>query len=161
MKKLMQGIVFLFLALIATLLSLNFSSCELIKLKAMTYTQAHITFSKQSIPGFIQAKLAISSHEKQQGLMDVKELGAMEGMLFMFEKAGRYKFWMKNTYIPLDLIFINKNLEIVGIIENAVPMSLKRLGVDQSYNYVLEINAGLAKKLGLAVGKKSFINFYL
>ena len=78
------------------------------------------------------------------------------GMLFHMGKYKIHKFWMKNTYIPLDIIFLNKNprlssdsinaFSIVGFIKNATPMSEKTLSINKPSTHVLEVNAGWVKK---------------
>ena len=57
-----------------------------------------------------------------------------------------HKFWMKNTYIPLDIIFLNSKLRILGYIENAVPLSLELLSINKKSSYVIETNGGFIKE---------------
>jgi uncharacterized membrane protein (UPF0127 family) len=81
--------------------------------------------------------------------------GAMapdRGMIFLFPYESPQSFWMKNTILPLDMIFINSDKKIVGIVEQAVPFSLDPRAVPAASQFVLEINGGLAKRYGLRPG---------
>jgi uncharacterized membrane protein (UPF0127 family) len=73
-------------------------------------------------------------------------------MIFLFPAESQQTFWMKNTPIPLDMIFINRDRKIVGIVEQATPFTLDPRSVNGDSQYVLEINGGLAKKYGFAKG---------
>ena len=85
---------------------------------------------------------ANNASEIAEGLMYRKEkLSLNHGMLF---HTG-YKlnsFWMKNTYIPLDVLFLDKDFKILGFVENTTPLSLDSISIDQKSHYVLEMNAG-------------------
>lgn len=104
-----------------------------------------------------ELEIADTSEERQEGLMNRSSLEENKGMLFVFEKPGKYSFWMKNTKIPLDMIWINSDNEIVHIKHNAQPCKkdpCESYGPDEEANYVLEINGGLAKKTGLKKGDR-------
>lgn len=101
----------------------------------------------------INAKLAKTESEKQTGLMYVKNLPANEGMLFVHNKEY-VSMWMKNTLIPLDIIFINEKNEIVQIAHMAKPLSLDVISSNSKVKYVLEINGGIARKQNLQIGDK-------
>lgn len=73
-------------------------------------------------------------------------------MLFLFPDEKEQSFWMKNTPIPLDLIFISKARKIVGIVEEAVPFSLDSRSVRAPSQFVLEINGGLCRRYGIQAG---------
>jgi len=96
-----------------------------------------------------KVELAETSEQRETGLMFREQLDEGSGMLFVFEDEKIRKFWMKDTYIPLDMIFINSNGEIVGIVENAEPKTLTPRFVNTPNMYVLEINSGLVKKYGI------------
>ena len=81
-----------------------------------------------------------------------RDLASDHGMIFLFPDQSEQTFWMKNTPIPLDMIFINRELKIVGIVEQAVPFSLDPRSVGAPSQYVLEINGGLAKRNGIQPG---------
>ncbi len=74
------------------------------------------------------------------------------GMLFFMPTNEVQRFWMKNTLIPLDMVFLNEAWQIIGIVENTVPQSLQGRGVAGASRYVLELNAGTANRLGLENG---------
>jgi uncharacterized membrane protein (UPF0127 family) len=84
--------------------------------------------------------------------MDRKELPEGRGMLFDFEREQDVAFWMKNTYIPLDMIFIRANGRILRIAENTTPLSLQTVPSGGPVRGVLEVIGGTARKLGIAPG---------
>ncbi|HXZ58637.1 MAG TPA: DUF192 domain-containing protein [Steroidobacteraceae bacterium] len=88
----------------------------------------------------------------EQGLMFVRDLPAGRGMVFPFEPPRVVSFWMKNTYIELDLLFIGADKRVVKIIERAAPLKLDLLSSDLPVGAVLELRGGEAGLLGLKVG---------
>jgi hypothetical protein len=106
----------------------------------------------RSIP--FQVELARTEAERNRGLMYRSSLAADAGMLFLFEKPSALTFWMKNTLIPLDMIFIGGDRRIVGIVENAEPQTLTSRRVDGLAQYVLEINGGFCARLGVTAGSE-------
>lgn len=93
--------------------------------------------------------------ERAQGLMNVPEMGTLEGMLFVYQQPGRVSFWMKNTLIPLDLIFAGPDGTIRHIHAEAVPLDTTSVGPPPEVDdiqFVLEVNGGLAERLGIAPG---------
>lgn len=90
--------------------------------------------------------------ELEKGLMFRKSIPADYGMLFDFQREQDVMFWMKNTFIPLDMIFMDKHGKVVGIIANAQPLSEKILSVGVPADAVLEVRGGTAAALGLKVG---------
>jgi len=103
-------------------------------------------------------KLAITEQERQKGLMFVQSLNENEGMLFIFQEEGIHPFWMKNTLIPLDMLWISKDKEIVYISKDNQPCDNKEICNNivpsASSIYTLEINAGLTERYNLSVGDK-------
>ena len=99
--------------------------------------------------------LAVEFEEKQQGLMHVLTMPDTTGMLFVYETADRHSMWMKNTFIPLDMIFARSDGSIASVIHDTKPHSLKSQGATEPVSYVLELNAGMAKRLN--IGTKSRI----
>ena len=91
---------------------------------------------------------------QEQGLMFVRDLPASEGMLFPQESPQVAHFWMKNTYIPLDMVFVGEDGRIAKIIANARPFSLDVLSSDVPVIAVLEIRGGEAQQLRIRVGDK-------
>lgn len=89
---------------------------------------------------------------RTQGLMHVQSMPQLHGMIFVFPKPQFASFWMKNTLIPLDLLFIGANGKIRKIHENAVPHSLDGIKGGHRILAVLEINGGLSDKFGIKAG---------
>lgn len=100
----------------------------------------------------------VSSQEKlSNGLMFRESLDENSGMLFIFPEENSHNFWMKNTLIPLDIIWINTDKEIIFIQHNAQPCLKEPCEIftsDEKALYVLEINSGISEKIGLEVGEK-------
>ena len=102
-----------------------------------------------------KVEIASTSEELSKGLMFRENLEKNSGMLFIFPENGIYGFWMKNTLIPLDIIWINSNKEIVFIKDNALPCKTEiceTYSSDEKALYVLELNSGTADKIGLEIG---------
>jgi uncharacterized membrane protein (UPF0127 family) len=97
--------------------------------------------------------LADSPRRQAQGLMFVRALPAMRGMLFVHESPKPMSMWMKNTYIPLDMVFIDAHGRIQQIVEQTKPHSLDIISSSEPALAVLEIAAGEAKRLGLHPGQ--------
>ena len=101
-------------------------------------------------------EVAKTDEEQAMGLMNRLDLKNNSGMLFLFDNEKKASFWMKNTFIPLDIIFINKNGSINKIYKNSKPKSLKRIKSKGKVLAVLEINAGETNKNN--IGNESFID---
>ncbi|MCQ9204971.1 MAG: DUF192 domain-containing protein [Omnitrophica bacterium] len=102
-------------------------------------------------------EIADTPEERAKGLMFRKSLAQDRGLLFIFEIEDKHGFWMKNTYLPLDIIWLNRGKEIVFIKNNFQPCKKDDCRViypDRNAKYVLELNAGMASNIGLAVGNK-------
>ncbi|HEX9145916.1 MAG TPA: DUF192 domain-containing protein [Candidatus Binatia bacterium] len=97
-------------------------------------------------------ELADTPAKRELGLQYRRDLPADRGMIFLFPYEADQTFWMKNTPIPLDMIFINNQRQIVGIAEEAVPFSLDPRSVGRPSQFVLEINGGLSKRYGIKPG---------
>lgn len=101
-----------------------------------------------------KVELAVKDNERQRGLMYRDALGEDEGMLFLFEEMGPLSFWMKNTWIPLDMLFIDDELTVVGIVEDAAPMTTTPRSPGGRSRFVLEVKGGLSQQLGMKAGQK-------
>ena len=99
-------------------------------------------------------ELATNNQERERGLMFRKELPEGQGMLFDFERDQPVAFWMHNTYISLDMIFIRGDGRIAHIAENTEPMSDRLIPSGGPVRAVLEVIAGTARKLGIAPGDR-------
>ena len=109
-----------------------------------------------------QVEIADSAEEIRTGLMHRKSLASNEGMLFIFPRPGYYNFWMKNTLIPLDMIWLNKAEEIVFIKHQAQPClkePCSSFGPNQRAKYVLEINGGLASDFNFEKGDQMILKY--
>lgn len=100
----------------------------------------------------INIEVADSEEERNLGLMYRKKMDDNNGMLFVFDNDAPRNFWMKNTYLSLDFIFINSQNEIVNIKKNIAPMSEAGVPSDVPAKYVLELNAGYADGYQLQIG---------
>ncbi|MEJ8560380.1 DUF192 domain-containing protein [Yoonia sp. GPGPB17] len=96
--------------------------------------------------------VADDPQERAQGLMFVDQMPTLSGMLFVYERPQSVSFWMKNTLIPLDMIFAAPDGEILRIHENAIPGDLTPIPGGEGVQMVLEINGGLSSRLGLSEG---------
>lgn len=94
-------------------------------------------------------EVADTEEKRNRGLMFRRYLSPTDAMLFVFDRVDFHKFWMKNTFIPLDLIFLDDNFNVVGTIENLVPFSEQLVGIDVPSRYALEVTAGTVKKFGI------------
>jgi len=97
--------------------------------------------------------LAIDTDQQRRGLMFVRKMPENTGMLFIYEHSERHSMWMKNTYIPLDLVFARADGTVSSVIHDTQPLSLMSQSSIEAVNYVLELNAGTARRLN--IGRKS------
>ncbi len=115
--------------------------------------QTKVIFPKQELE--VKVEVADTVGKRQRGLMYRKKLEQLHGMLFVFAYSGEHSFWMKNTYIPLDMIHISQDRKVVDCIENAVPCKnddCQAYRPKQMSKYVLEVNSGLCEKYNISVG---------
>ncbi|NIZ02551.1 DUF192 domain-containing protein [Thalassospira lucentensis] len=99
-------------------------------------------------------ELAITPEERSRGLMFRTEMAKDAGMLFDFGRAADVSMWMKNTFISLDMLFIDANGTIVGIEQRTVPQSQTIIPAPKPVRFVLELNGGAAERMGFEVGEK-------
>lgn len=93
--------------------------------------------------------IARTPAQQTRGLMFVRELPKHTGMLFVYTEPGRRSMWMKNTYIPLDIVFIRADGRISSVIENTEPLSLRSLSSVEPVTYVLELGGGVTESLNI------------
>ena len=98
--------------------------------------------------------VADTEARQRQGLMFVRDLPAEQGMLFIHPAPRPSAFWMKNTYIPLDILFIDPRGKVVKIYERTTPLSLEPLGVDTPVRAVLELRGGESARRGIRSGDR-------
>jgi uncharacterized membrane protein (UPF0127 family) len=120
------------------------SAVELQPLEIVSKTGVH-TFT---------VEMAVTPEEQARGLMFRRELPEGQGMLFDFQREQPATFWMKNTYVSLDMIFIRADGRILRIAENTVPLSEALVRSGGPVRAVLEVVAGTARKLGIAPGDR-------
>ena len=97
-------------------------------------------------------EIADTEEERALGLMNRPEMAPFNGMLFVYPRPQSVSFWMKNTLIPLDMLFIDETGTVQSIHRNATPLSTESIPGGQDIKLVLEINGGMAEMLGLAPG---------
>jgi uncharacterized protein len=102
----------------------------------------------------LDIEIADNENERMRGLMDRHTLPENAGMLFIFDQDEPRSFWMKNTYIPLDIIYINSKMEIVSIQEYTQPKTTFSIPSEKPAMFVLEVNAGFSEKYGIKPGDK-------
>jgi len=148
-------------ALFLVLLVLHFSCKEksekIIETAPPTFTKEGILTITKAIDNEVisfEIEIAETEYEVQTGLMDRDSMKDNQGMLFIFPDVAVHSFYMKNTKIPLDIIYIDENLKIASFAENAKPLDEAGLSSQVPIQYVLEINAGLAEKFLLEIGDK-------
>lgn len=107
----------------------------------------------------LKLELAATPEEREKGLMGRTELAPCDGMLFLFPKAARHSFWMKDTPLALDLVFVSATREIVHIAPRAKPYSLRAMAPPSPALTVIELDGGRAARDGIAVGDK--VNYAL
>ncbi|MET0341058.1 MAG: DUF192 domain-containing protein [Polyangiales bacterium] len=103
-------------------------------------------------PLTVKAEVASTDVQRQMGLMWRTQMADDEGMIFLFEQEQPLSFWMRNTVLSLDLVFIDADWKVVGVVERATPFTDDPRGVPGLSQYVLEVNAGYAAKHGIGAG---------
>jgi uncharacterized membrane protein (UPF0127 family) len=108
----------------------------------------------------VNVEVAATNAKRELGLMFRRHLDEGAGMIFLFKQPQHLTFWMKNTLIPLDMIFVDSDGRIIGIVDNAAPLSESIDAVDGDSQYVLEVNGGFCKRHGVIAGDRlRFIGF--
>lgn len=102
----------------------------------------------------VQVEVVKTQQTRARGLMYRERMAEDAGMLFLFRAPEHQTFWMRNTYIPLDMIFIGADRRVVGVAENAAPRTDTTREVDGDSQYVLEVNAGFARRWGVGPGTR-------
>ena len=103
-------------------------------------------------PVRVRVEIAKDPATRERGLMYRRQMDEDAGMVFLFDAPEVQVFWMKNTYLPLDMIFIGADMRVAGIVENAEPLTLTGRQVDLPSQYVLEVNAGFSRRHGIGPG---------
>jgi uncharacterized membrane protein (UPF0127 family) len=116
------------------------------------FKQAHLKIETRNGPVLLDVEVADTEPQREHGLMFRRQLPEDHGMIFLFGDEHEITMWMKNTYIPLDMVFIGNDWHIVHIARDAEPFSTDIISSVQPASRVLEILAGQADKLGLKPG---------
>jgi len=149
-------ILFLVVALLGFFIVNNFITNEP-KVEYYTFTkEGELTFTDSlgTLKAKINLEIADNDYERQLGLMNRKEMKENEGMLFIFPIQGNQSFWMRNTLISLDMIFVNDKKQIVTIHKNTKILSDQSYPASQPAMYVVEVLSGFADKHNIQVGDK-------
>lgn len=96
--------------------------------------------------------LATSPDQQRRGLMFVRELPERTGMLFVYDGEATRSMWMKNTFIPLDIVFARRDGTVSSVIHDAEPLSLRSLASVEPVRFVLELNAGVSRRYNISAG---------
>ncbi len=165
----LSRLVLIIIAIIIALAFVFFSVYIPLKQPARTKYQspkpdAGIAFTKEGTLTLFNARssntitldieVADNEEDRMRGLMDRFSLPDQSGMLFIFDNDEPRSFWMKNTFISLDIIFINSNKEIVSIQKYTQPRTTSSIPSDKPAMYVLEVNAGYCDKFDIKPGDK-------
>lgn len=126
---------------------------------AVTFKHGTLTIVQGKVRTIVDVEVADTPESRAQGLMNRTSLAENAGMLFIFESAEQWSFWMKNTLIPLSLAFVDEQWEIVDIQDMAVAPDPQNgpfefYGAAKPARYALEVNQGFFRRKGLSVGAK-------
>lgn len=148
-------------------IAMAMSSCDGAKKEDRIET-APISFTKEGEAFLIRSagdtisrldiEFAETDYERQTGLMYRNSMEKSQGMLFLYDSEARRSFYMKNTYIPLDILFYDSDSSLVSIQKNAEPRSEQSLASEGPARFILEVNAGLSDEWELEKGDR--ISFY-
>jgi uncharacterized protein len=116
--------------------------------------EGELTFFNKNNKGIITIDIEIpdTPEEKRRGLMYRRLMAPTEGMFFINDMSKVHFFWMKNTYIPLDMIFVDRDMKIVEIEKNTTPLSEVLIAVPGEAQYTIEVNAGFCEQHGIKIG---------
>jgi uncharacterized membrane protein (UPF0127 family) len=113
---------------------------------------AHVHLRWDGGQAEFRVEVADDAAERNRGLMSRKNMARFAGMLFVYPESGNVSFWMENTLIPLDMLFLNSTGTVTKIHPNAIPLDRTAIFGGDSVQYVLEVNGGMAEDLGISSG---------
>ncbi|WP_377288670.1 DUF192 domain-containing protein [Rhizobium sp. SG2393] len=123
--------------------------------KPVRFDRAPLTIVKQDgTRHAFTVELALTSAQREHGLMYREQMAANEGMLFDFGTERRITMWMRNTILPLDMVFIDPKGTVIGIHKDAEPFSETIIDSGRPAAFVLELNAGITTDLGIRTGDR-------
>ena len=117
-----------------------------------TFPTAKLSIKADSGRHDVTVEIARSSRQQTQGLMYRRRMAANAGMLFVYRRVGSITMWMRNTYIPLDMLFIRGDGKIAYIAQRTTPHSLQTISSPEPVKSVLELNAGTVARLKIKIG---------
>jgi uncharacterized membrane protein (UPF0127 family) len=117
--------------------------------------QSAVRFETPRGPWVVRVEIARNDEQRTRGLMFRRELAADQGMLFIFQETSEHSFWMRNTLIPLDLVFLDDDRKVVGVVVNAAPQTDTARTVKQPSRYVVEVGGGEAAAHGVGAGTRA------
>jgi uncharacterized membrane protein (UPF0127 family) len=120
-----------------------------------TFPTSELTITTATGPQKFHIELALSDAQMEQGLMFRRSLAPDAGMLFDFKSSVMVTMWMKNTLIPLDMVFLDPQGRVIDIHERAVPQSTDVIAPKAPARYVVELNGGTAARLGIKPGDQA------
>ena len=144
--------------IIAALLSLGLAACSpqpSVKMGTMPDLDGSFDFAELEIINDagdslrFDIYLAESPEQQRRGLMFFRSMPDTTGMLFVYEADDFHSMWMKNTFIPLDMIFARSDGSVSSVISNTTPLTLNSNQSREPVSYVLELNAGIARRMGI------------
>jgi uncharacterized protein len=139
-------------ALLLTLLAAAAATPDAKKLdEAFGRSELHIATPDAKLHRF-QVWIADTDRRRERGLMFVDHMAADAGMLFIYPDSQRISMWMKNTHIPLDMLFVARDGRVARVVANTTPMSLATIESGEDVNAVIELNAGTAARLNITAG---------
>ena len=130
--------------------------CILIATPALALDRNTVEIASKSGVHVFTVEIAGTEPERERGLMFRKELPGGQGMLFDFHRDQQVGFWMKNTLIPLDMLFIDRGGRIVNIAHSAKPLSEEVIMSGPPVRAVLEVAGGTAQRLGIEAGDRVY-----
>lgn len=119
------------------------------------FPTSELTILTASGPHKFTVEVATTPAQLEQGLMFRQSLAPDSGMIFDFKTPTPASMWMKNTLIPLDMLFLDNSGRIIDIHERAVPQSLDTIAASGPTRYVIEVNGGTAERLGIKIGDRA------
>jgi uncharacterized membrane protein (UPF0127 family) len=114
----------------------------------------HLDFAESTDAPKLEVELMRTEPQQERGLMYRKSLADDRGMLFIWDRPSVHTFWMRNTCLPLDMLFIDDQGYIAGIVENVPTLNDDSRSIDCPVNYVLEVNAGWSRRHGVKAGQR-------
>ncbi len=110
--------------------------------------------SSNEFSSVFKLEIVNTPQARARGLMFRREMASNRGMIFIFPESDNLSFYMKNTYISLDIIFVNEEMKVVGFLENLPILNQESRSIGSKSRYAIELLAGTVKKLGLKPGDK-------